>query len=288
MGGFAVVARAAGRAFPGRSELSLDPDLRAYLDDLVRPYGLALREDLLEQGVGHSYGEMAEALIRETVPEDEPVDLLILAYALPDVRPGRSTALYLSSVCPGRPFAFGVCDQGIAAPYTAVQLALEYLRAGAHQRALILVAEQSALHYELVPQCGVAPALPQEHAAVALVLDGLAGHGVSEVGEYPGLAPEQAGAVLTTRLAELYAAEPDPRRRVLVVGAGLAKIAADGLGIAVDRVIAAEAGRPCTGAWQEFTDGYSDWTEHECSIVLADYDAGSQTLCFAAVRAGRP
>ena len=35
---------------------------RVYLGDLVRPYGVALREDLLERGVGHTYAEMAEPL----------------------------------------------------------------------------------------------------------------------------------------------------------------------------------------------------------------------------------
>jgi len=66
---------------------------------------------------------MAEALIRELVPADAPVDLIVLAFAVPDVRPGRATATYLSHVCPGNPLAFAVCDQGSAAAFTGLRLA---------------------------------------------------------------------------------------------------------------------------------------------------------------------
>jgi hypothetical protein len=172
--------RIAARDFLGRSAASLHPDLRVYLADLVRPYGAALREDLLAEGSGHAYGEMAEALVRGAVTEDEPVDLLVLAFGVPDVQPGRSAALYLSSICPGRPFAFALCDQGTAVAYTAVRLAGDYLRSGEFQRALVVAVEQSVLHYEPVVDGGN-PALPECHAGVVLRFEGAAAAGLAKL-----------------------------------------------------------------------------------------------------------
>ncbi|MFC0530801.1 2-hydroxy-acid oxidase [Phytohabitans kaempferiae] len=144
---------AARTAHPGH-----EPHYAGYLADLVGPYGLTPRPP----AGGQSYGEMAAALIADIVRPDEPVDLLVLAFAVPDVRPGRATATYLSHVCPGGPLAFAVCDQGVAAGFTALQIAQSYpdLR-----RALVIVVEQATLHYDLP-----APApLPARHAGVALL-----------------------------------------------------------------------------------------------------------------------
>lgn len=277
------IGRVTARRFAGRSELSVDPDLRVYLSDLVRPYGVALREDLLERGVGHTYGEMAEELIRETVPEDEPVDLLILAYAVHDVRPGRSTALYLGEVCPGRPMAFTVCDQGIAGPYTAVRLASEYLRTGDRVRALIIVAEQAALHYEPPTRPEAPVTLPDEHSAVAVLFEGVGATGLSAVREHAGIAPGEVPELLVAQISEL-AAGIDRDRRVLVLGGGLSKADVEGLGI--DRIVAAPAGRPCTGVWHELAQGHAQWSEHGDFVILADYDRQLRTLCLCAIETG--
>src|ERR1017187_1651243 len=90
------VAVAGRQVFEGSSDAALDPMLRVYLSDMVRPYGLALRDDLLDQGRGQSYGEMAGALLARTVPPGQPVDLIVLAFAVHDVIPGRSAAAHLS------------------------------------------------------------------------------------------------------------------------------------------------------------------------------------------------
>ena len=280
------VGRIAARRFAGRSELSLDPDLRVYLGDLVRPYGVALREDLLERGVGHTYAEMAEELIRDVVTEDEPIDLVILTYAMHDVRPGQSTALYLSDVCPGRPQAFTVCDQGIAGPYTAVRIASEYLRTGNVIRALIVIAEQDALHYEPLADPDVPPVLPEGHHAVAVLFDGIGTPAVSSVREHAGTAPDDVRDLLATQITELtelaeLTGSADPERRVLVLGGGLSKDDVDGLGI--DRVIAAPTGQPCTGVWHELAQNYTEWAQHGALVTLADYDRQLRTLCLCTI-----
>jgi hypothetical protein len=163
------LSRIAWRTFDAPAAYLRDPGHRAaldeYLSDLVRPYRLALRPQVAAHPDGQSYGEMAEELLRAAVPADEPVDLLVLAFAVPDVRPGRATATYLSLVCPGRPMAFAICDQGPAAAFTGLRLLDGYLAAGGYRRAALLVVEQPTLHY---PPAAPVP-LPARATAVALV-----------------------------------------------------------------------------------------------------------------------
>ncbi|MDQ7910867.1 hypothetical protein RB614_40880 [Phytohabitans sp. ZYX-F-186] len=156
------LARATRRVFDEPAARSAHPShgphFAGYLADLLEPYGLAPRPP----AGGQSYGEMAAALIADLVRPDEPVDLLVLAFAVPDVRPGRATATYLSHVCPGAPLAFAVCDQGVAAGFTALRIAEAYPD---RRRSLVVVVEQATLHYDLP-----APApLPARHAGVALL-----------------------------------------------------------------------------------------------------------------------
>jgi hypothetical protein len=164
------------------------PHLREYLSDLVGPHGLSLGDDL----AGHSYGEMGAALIGELVGAAQPVDLLVLAFAIPDVRPGRATATYLSQVCPGKPLGFAICDQGSAAAFTGLRLIREYARTGC-RRALLLVLEQAGLPYD----AGQPVDLPAAHTGVALLceVDGT-GALVESVQQYAGVAPDRVGELL--------------------------------------------------------------------------------------------
>ncbi|MFI5913229.1 hypothetical protein [Dactylosporangium sp. NPDC051541] len=145
------INRVERRTFDGDCEFLRTPRHRAeigtYVADLLRPHGLALDEELLATGAGQSYGEMGAELIAAVVGPDEPVDLLVLAFDVPDVRPGRATATYLSHVCPGNPRSFAICDQGVAAPFTALRLIRSYVDSGTCRRALLLILEQSTLHY---------------------------------------------------------------------------------------------------------------------------------------------
>lgn len=254
------LARAARREFPGVSDLAFDPELRLFLADLVRPYDLPLRDDLLDCGAGQSYGEMAAELVRRIVPADEPVDLLVLAFGIHDIRLGRSTAAYLSDVCPGRPMAFAVCDQGAAAPFTALRLIGEYRP----RRALLLVAEQSALHY-LPPGPAV---VPDRHAAVALLFEqGDAGSTV--VRQHADVPARLAGSLLADDVAALSGDRTDV---TLVLGGGLPRPPA-----AVDTV-PAPAGQPYTGPWWALAEGLAGWQAAGRRVVVAEYDPALRYL----------
>ncbi|MFE3873861.1 hypothetical protein ACFXPX_05585 [Kitasatospora sp. NPDC059146] len=239
------ITRVLARCSDGRSEASLDPDLRVFVSDLVRPYGLPLREDLLREGVGHSYEELAAGLLREAVGEDEPVDLLILAFDTPDVRPGAPSSLALSRSVPGGPLAFAVCDQGSAAAFTALRLAAEYHRTGACRRAVVVLAEQTALHYEPAEPV----ALPRRHAVVVLVCE------------------EEPGEGLTVRQQHHPADRPASavRARTAELGPGAAVLDATG-------TADGPAAQPFTGPWAELAERLPEWRAQRRPLLVAGLD----------------
>lgn len=261
--------RVLARTFADESVSARDPALRGFIDDLVRPYGVAARPDVFAAAAGHSYGEMAEELVGAVVTAQAPIDVLILAHAMPDVIPGRATATYLSAVCPGTPYAFAICDQGLASPYTALVAASGYLPAAA-DRVLVLVAEQSALHHDLVGPGHV----PGGHHAVALLLSGGVGRELTPL-VWPGVGPHEA--------ASLLAAEVGADDRV-VLGASLAAAlgATPGLDRLAAAAVVASADRPLTGVWSTLAESVPG--ADRPGVLIAEYDAGLGYLCLARLR----
>jgi hypothetical protein len=241
---------------------------------MLRPYDLDLAEDRLTEG--QSYGEMAGALLARELAAQDPVDLLVFAFAVPDVAPWRATACYLSHLCPGQPFAFAVCDQGVVAPFTALRLIREYASTGGCQRALLVVAEQAAMPYQ---QAGAAPAAtPASHAVVALLFDqggrpgrpprSVSGH-LERVRLHAGVTESRAYRLVRDAVADM------PGTLTTVVGTGLAGAGpTDGL---PGRVVVAPPGQPSTGVWWELAAGLSG------PVLLADYDPGLGHLGLAVI-----
>lgn len=284
------IRRSGRRAFAG-SAAEAEPGLRVFLADLVRPYQLKLREDLLAAGPPPSYGEMAGPLIGSVVPATAPVDLLMLAFTVPDGRPERATASHLSHLCPGQPMAFALCDQGPAAAFTGLRLAAEYLRDGVCQRALLLVTEQATLPYD-----PPAPAvLPERHAAVALLCeadqaaDGQPANGSAPGGgpalvgtrEHTGVAPGEAAELLADALARAAAGTVGPP--VVILGRELARLVREsGTGglPPSGEVRVAPPGQPGTGVWWELAGEMTRWPAGR-RVILANYDPALRYLCLA-------
>ncbi|MFI0897407.1 hypothetical protein [Streptomyces sp. NPDC020983] len=303
------VRRAVRLAFPDPGPPAPDPErtgrLRVYLTDLLRPYGLALGTEPPDSG-GHAYGDLAEALIRQAVPAGEEIDLLVLAYAVPDVTPGRATATWLSHVCPGGPLAFAVSDQGPAAAFTALRLIHAYATTAALHRALLLVVEQPALPYPPLTtppappgtSAAAAPASAPPHPAAARRTLGATASGPGSA-PVPPLLPDAAYGVA------LLLGPPAPGERPAVLGdlrAGdataddvRAALAGDGavavVGTGIDgrtlgpgaRVRSAAAGRPGTGVWWELAGALAEPAAGPRRLVLADRAPGSGGLALAAV-----
>lgn len=255
------VTGVARRTFDGISETAFDPELRRFLTDMLQPYGLPLREDLLTEGAGHSFGEMAEPLLDQLVSRAEPVDVLVLVFAIHDLRLGRATATYLSSVCPGDPLAFALCDQGSAGAFTGLRMIDEYGPTTEGGRGLLLVMEQSALHYQ-----EAAPArIPAGHTAVGLRLRTAdRPHGRS-VRQRADVAPGDVATVLAEELAVLGDVP-------VVVSADLAALLPE----RPDGLVVADAGKPFTGIWWEAASGLAG-----PRTVVADYDPQLRYLCLA-------
>jgi 4-hydroxymandelate oxidase len=276
-----VVTGFGRRVFDAASALASDPAHNArhgvYLTDLLAPYGHT--PGPVDDGRGQSYGEMAAAVIAATVPRDEPVDLLVLAFAVPDIAPGRATATYLSHVCPGNPLAFAVADQGAATAFTALRLIREY----ACRSALLLVVEQADLHY----QPHTPTALPDRHTAVALRFGQLDSHPASASGvptisvptirQHADVAPEAVGPLLAAEVADLSAGHEDV---TVVLGSLLAGVVGRPSGSR-----AAAVGQPYTGIWSELVDELAV-TDRARRVLIADYDPQLRYLSLTATDVG--
>jgi 4-hydroxymandelate oxidase len=282
------LARATRRAFAGPAEFLADAANRArvgeYLADMARPYACevpaALFGEPLSPELGHSYGEMAEALIGSAVPADEPVDLLILAFSIHDLRPGRQTAAYLSHVTPGAPMAFAVCDQGSAAAFSGLRIAREYASSAGVKRALLIVVEQAALPY------GCPVPVPSAHRGVAMLYSaGPAEDGtlprarIAGLRQHPGVPPGDVAGLAAAGLSELTAGH---RETGLVLSDALAAVWP---APAAGRVRVAPPGQPATGVWWELIDELADDAGRPDLVVAADYDPGLRYLCLTAFAA---
>jgi hypothetical protein len=278
------LVRAVRRTFTGPAEFLTDPGNRArvgeYLADMVRPYALEVPESLLSEplspALGHSYGEMAEALIGPAVPADEPVDLLVLAFSIHDLRPGRQTAAYLSHITPGAPMAFAICDQGSAAAFSGLRIAREYASSAGIRRALLIVVEQAALPYD----CPAA--VPAQHRGVAMLFGECAEPTARVCGvcQHPAVPPDSVAGLAAAGLAELAAGHYEVG---LVLGDALAAIWS---GPIAGRVRVMPPGQPSTGVWWGLIDELASDASHPDLLVAADYDPGLRYLCLTAFDTG--
>ena len=272
--------RAERRAFEGPAGFLSDPANRArageYLADTARPYGrevpLPLAGEPPSPALGHSYGEMAEALIGPAVLQDEPVDLLVLAFSIHELWPGRQTAAYLSHVTPGAPMAFAICDQGSAAAFSGLRIAREYASSAGIRRALLIVVEQAALPYD----CPVP--LPAQHRGVAMLYGDRAAPPVRVAGirQHPGVPPGGVAGLAAAGLAELAAGHSQVG---LVLSAALAAV---WTAPAAGRVRVMPPGQPSTAVWWGLIDELAGDAGRPDLLVAGDYDPLLRYLCLTA------
>ncbi len=274
------LVRAVHRGFTGPAEFLADPANRArvgeYLADMAGPYAREVPAALFGEppspDLGQSYGEMAQALIGLAVSAEEPVDLLVLAFSIHDLWPGRQTAAYLSHLTPGAPMAFAICDQGPAAAFSGLRIASEYASSTAIRRALLIVVEQAALPYSSPVT------LPSQHRGVAMLFgDGAMPQArVAALRQHPGVPSGGAAALAAADLAELAAGHHEVG---LVLSAALAAVWA---APAAGRVRVMPPGQPCTGVWSGLIDELASDAGHPDLLVAADYDPDLRYLCLTA------
>jgi hypothetical protein len=271
-----LISGAVRRVFGEQADSAPDPAYRTYLADMVRPYGLSLREEALSEGRGQSYGDMAGALLAQAVPADQPADLLVVAFAVPDVMPWRYTASHLSHLCPGNPMAFAVCDCGTTAGFTGLRLIRAHAVGTNSPRAVLVVLEQAAVHHELA----VPAATPARHAAVALRCDQAGSALLDSVRLRTGIAKSEVGRLLAAGLAELSASRGDV---TVIAGTGLANAVPSFALPVPGEVVVAPAGQPSTGVWWEVAGRLNEWATRGRRVLVADYDPLPGSLCLAAI-----
>ncbi|MEO7287956.1 MAG: 2-hydroxy-acid oxidase [Jatrophihabitantaceae bacterium] len=263
------------RVYDEPSATARDPRLAEFLTDMLTPYQVQFRPDLLAEGTGHSFGEMGEPLIAEMASEHDPVDLLVLAFAMHDLRPGQATSTYLSHLCPGNPLAFSVCDQGDAGGFTALRLIQTYTRTGDFAHSLLLVMEQTALYYE--PDRPAAR--PQRHAAVAIRFDAGGQGQLAPVRQQSAVPADQVADRLRAELAALTAGRDDV---TLIAGEGLASQLTS-RSDQVDELVLAPAGQPATGTWWALAGDLDRWAGQQRLVLVADYEPTLGYLSICAV-----
>lgn len=262
------LAGAVSLGFTADSPAALDPDLRVFFADMVRPYGLPLDERRITEGAGQAYAEMGERVIDELVAPDRPVDLLIEVFASPDAQPGRAASVHLSSYCPGRPFGFALAEQGTAGAFTALRLVRSYLAGPGFTRALVLVMEQAGLPYVPPPGTPVA----DRATAVGLLWDRDAGPalrlspaGDEAAGDEVRISAAEAYQRVLTELARARTGGPEP---LLLLGAGLAALPAP----PGTDTLRARPGNPYTGLWTLLADHLPRIRAERRSVLMAEYD----------------
>jgi 4-hydroxymandelate oxidase len=249
----------------------VEPSLARMQADLVRPYPVEFRLELLERGERNTFLEMTQELLADLPPLEEPLDLVLVAHTVPDADPRRSPSCHLADVLPGDPLAFNLSDQGTAAGFTALRLVSEYAAADAFRRALVVLLDQRTFLYDTTGARDV----PLQDCAVALLFgpEGRAGEPVTR--QLAGVAPDEVRTTLDAVLNQ-----PDSgaagRPVTLITGQGLD---AERFGPGLD-VRPAPPGRPCTGPWSALADVLPEVAgDGPRRLVVAEYDSALRYLC---------
>lgn len=231
------------------------PPTSAFYRDLLAPFDVAVDESLLRAGRNVFHQDLVDRLIEDDRVRSCAPELIIVSYALPDVHPFTTVASYLNMlVGGGAATSFGISEQGIAAPFTALRIAASFARAGRCQQVLIAVLEQTTLpqRFPLVHDNALVD------SGVLLVLGGSDGPRVT--GVETAADPSQT----SSRLAEL--AGKDPERTLLVLGPWVAE---SGL---AERFTCQQVDPGCyaTSVWVALAAQWQAWQDAYDTVVLCD------------------
>jgi hypothetical protein len=248
------------------------------LGDLTALYGAVYRPDLLDLDRLASYKFMAAEVLGELGPLLGEVDLVILAYATPDIDTRDFVGCFIADAVPGGPMVFSISDQGSTSPFTALRLAGDYLADCGGRRALVLALDQHTIPWDVPDRAAV----PTCSAAVAVVVDSIdaarndadrAGGSAgadsgTQVWHFTAVAPEELGATVE---AALTSARLRLGRSAVLVAGPDTPLPADSAASAT-AVLVAERGRVCTGVWHALDDYWLNHPDGTGPVIVLDYD----------------
>jgi hypothetical protein len=255
------LAQAVDRTFGAGGPFGNEDEI--YFTDLMDAYGLECRPAWFG-GRRNAFREMVEAMVPSLEPPGAGFDVAVLTGVTPDAQPGFPIAR-LHALLPHLGVGYAVADQGVVAPFTALRLLGDGLRADGGARALMLVVEQSTfLHDEPVP----ARLRVDRDSAVALVFGT-----DSDIALHPPELAPTAGrppAELLRQSVDRHGAS------VVVCGSTLAEQVTAVAG--VDEFHAVAPGRPATGVWAVVAAELSRWRRTGARVLLADADPDQRRL----------
>ncbi|MEU4442298.1 hypothetical protein AB0K14_05675 [Actinosynnema sp. NPDC050801] len=248
------------RATPDRA---LDDEFSSrHFADLTSGFGVAVRPDLLASP-GTTFTALTRSLHHALEPLG-PVELAIVAHATPDLDCRLAAATYLAEAVPGRPLSFSLSDVGRCAPFAALRIASDYAVRHGYSRALVVIADQATLPYEVDDR-------PAGDAGVALLLE--PGGAPVSVVHTPGVSTADLPGAITAGLASLVG---EDERVAVVAGAGIdPELVRHG-----GTVRSAPAGYPCTALWEGLAESLG-------RVVLVEHDAATGDLGIAVVGEAR-
>ncbi|WP_146002847.1 hypothetical protein [Telmatospirillum siberiense] len=251
--------------FPARPSPGFDQATIDFYRDLVQPFGRSVDEDLLSRGGGIQHRDIIDDLIRDDFAYRP--DLIVIAHALPDLLPFTVVGPYLDHRLNGGATCFGISQQGLGAPFTALRTALGYHRVSRSRLAVIAILEQTTLP----SRHPVAEERELLDSGVILVLSEDAGFPISQV---LLLDPETPVRSSITRHIDKEAGAT-----LVILGAS---VDAGDLDCTVQR---ADARHYCTGVWVALSQASSRLRDTFSTIILCDTDPVSGASYIAVLRA---
>ncbi|MFF8725432.1 hypothetical protein ACF073_02930 [Streptomyces sp. NPDC015171] len=186
---------------------------------------------------------------------EEGPEVVVVACAAPDFEHAELVASCVRGLLPGEPLAFGLSDQGVLAPFSALRVALEYARRCAYRRLLVLAVDQSSQPFA-VPEGH--PGAVTADVAVALLFEWRgAGTPVHGMAQQPWRVPGPA--------------VPWDPELPLVAGAGV-RSAVPGVW---PWAAWAGTGQPATAVWSALADLAGGGPAR---VVVADHDPEREVL----------
>lgn len=262
---------ACGVVAPPRRPPETSPSTLSYYRDLVEPFGVEVDETLLRSAPNVSHRDLVDRLVAAPGVRDSEPDLVIVAHALPDITPFTAMAPYLDRLLGGRAVNFGIHQQGLAAPFTALRAVSAFQRAGRCERAVLAVLEQTTLPTRF-------PLVHDNRLVDSGVLLVLGTGGGPRIARVESVAATDSAAA---RLGELTAKDPDGT--LLVTGPWLDR---DGLGQGVP-FFHTNPGTYCTSVWLALARHWTAWREQYDTVLLCDTDPLSGGTHIAVLHSDR-
>lgn len=244
------LAQLTTRAF--EEDTPYQEEMLGFFGDLANQYGLPYDREEFSRRRRTTFTDMVTGIVDELRGDGDAVGLVVLAHSTADSEPGWP-ACYLTNALPGEPLSFAIADQGVVAPFTALRIAADYIRADDVHRAMVVVLDQRTLLRD--PATGGDAVNPTGNRVAALVLDGRAPIADATVSVEtdvdrdavaPALLPAEV-VIAGPRLAPLLPAAPE--------------------------VVLAPDGLPCTGLWAALDGELDRWRSAGIATgLLADYD----------------